>query len=108
MSRRTDQVASLIVSIVSKVLSRDFEAPVGSLVTVMRAEVAPDLKTAIVYVSVLPEHATGAAMKALERFSRQAQHAINKTLSMKFVPKISWELDLTTRKYAAVDEALSS
>lgn len=106
MSHRTDRVASTMVTEISRVLTRDFEPPAGCLITVMRAEVAPDLKHATVFVSILPEHATKTTLGALIRFTRHVQMAVNKKFTMKFVPKIRWELDFTTRKYAAIDEAL--
>ena len=106
MSHRPDQVASLLEHQVSEILARDFEAPEGSMVTVMRAEVSPDLKTAKIFVSVLPENRTGSALEALRKQTRDVQRQLNSALSMKFFPRITWELDVTTRKYAAVDEAL--
>ena len=53
MSHRPDQVASLLEHRVSEILARDFEAPEGSMVTVMRAEISPDLKTAKIFVCQL-------------------------------------------------------
>src|SRR3989344_5328419 len=106
MSHRTEQVASLLEHHISEILLREIEPPQGCLITVMRAEVTPDLKHAKIFVSILPENKTGSAMKLLESKKGAVQHFLNQKLTMKFSPRIHWELDLTTRKYAAIDEAL--
>lgn len=106
MSQRTEQVATLLQKEISTIIARDIEPPRDCLITVMRAEVTPDLKHAKIFVSILPDSKTGSAMKLLERKKGEVQHFLNQKLTMKFSPRIHWELDLTTRKYAAIDEAL--
>ena|SRR3989344_7017670 len=108
MSHRTEQVASLLEHHISEILLREIEPPQGCLITVMRAEVTPDLKHAKIFVSILPENKTGSALEILRKKTRDVQHLLNQRLTMKFSPLITWELDLTTRKYAAIDEALKS
>ena len=108
MSHRTEQVNSLLVTEISKIIARGIEPPQGSLITVMRAEVTPDLKEAKIFVSILPEAKTGTALELLKRRTGEVQRVLNKKLTMKFSPHISWGLDVTTRKYAALDDALKS
>ncbi|MEK7584845.1 MAG: ribosome-binding factor A [Patescibacteria group bacterium] len=106
MSHRTEQVGEVMQRGISAVLLRDIEGPRDCLITIMRVEVTPDLREAKVFVSILPERVTGTAMNLLERKKREIQRLLNEHLTMKFSPRITWELDLTTRKYAAIDEAL--
>jgi|SRR3989344_4042457 len=106
MSHRTEQVGEVMQREISAIIARDIEPPRDCLITVMRAEVTPDLKHAKIFVSILPENKTGSAMKLLESKKGTVQHFLNQKLTMKFSPRIHWELDLTTRKYAAIDEAL--
>ena len=108
MSQRTEQVASLLVTEVSTILSRDLEAPRDSLITIMRATVSPDLKNATLFVSVLPENKRGTTLTILKHKTSELQRILQKRMSMKFVPRLRWEIDLTTSKYAAIDEALNN
>jgi len=106
MSQRTNQVDALLVKEVSEIVARDIEPPMGSLITVMRAEVTPDLKHATIFVSVLPENKTGSALTVLKKRRSEIQRQLNKKLFMKFVPHIKWDIDPTNVKYAAIDKAL--
>src|SRR3989338_2258605 len=108
MSHRTEQVGEVMQREISAIIARDIEPPRDCLITVMRAEVTPDLKHAKIFVSILPENKTGSALEILRKKTRDVQHLLNQRLTMKFSPLITWELDLTTRKYAAIDEALKS
>lgn len=108
MSQRTEQVASLLQHHISEILVREVEPPEGCLITVMRAEVTPDLKNAKIFISILPDNKTGSALKILERNTRDIQKLLNARLTMKFSPRITWALDITTRKYAAIDDALKT
>lgn len=107
MSQRTEQVGSLLVHEISSIIARELEPPRDCLITVMRAEVTPDLKHAKIFVSILPDNRTGTALEILKKNTGMVQKLLNQRLQMKFSPRISWELDLTTRKYAAIDEALA-
>ena len=106
MSHRSEQVASVLQKEVSAIIAKDLEPPRDCLITIMRATVSPDLKHATLFVSILPDNKTGSAMTLLERKKGEIQHLLNKKLTMKFSPRIHWELDLTTRKYDAIDRAL--
>lgn len=106
MSQRTEQVGALLQKEISAIIARDIEPPRDCLITIMRATVSHDLKHATLFVSILPDNKTGSAMSLLERKKGEIQHILNQKLTMKFSPRIHWELDLTTRKYAAIDEAL--
>src|SRR3989338_2136711 len=106
MSHRTEQVGEVMQREISAIIARDIEPPRDCLITVMRAEVTPDLKHAKIYVSILPENKTGSAMRVLEHNTREVQRLLNSRLTMKFSPRIKWEVDLINVKYAAIDEAL--
>ncbi|MYH40482.1 MAG: 30S ribosome-binding factor RbfA, partial [Chloroflexi bacterium] len=55
MSRRTDKLADLVQSTLADLIQRRLKDPAleGGLISLTRVEVAPDLATARVYVSVL-------------------------------------------------------
>lgn len=91
---------------INEIMVRDFEPPIGCMITISRVEPAPDLKTAKVYVSVLPEKMSGTALEALRKNAGHIQGILNKKLSMKFVPRITWIYDETNIKLDKIDRAL--
>ncbi len=106
MSKRTEQVAELLRQEINNILVRDFEAPKDTLVSVSEVTVAPDLKNATAYLSVIPDNKLGSALEAVKKFSPHIQHEIGKHLAMKITPKIRWQIDERDLKYKAIDEAL--
>lgn len=104
--KRTDQVAELIRQEINNILVRDFEPPQGSLISVAEVTVAPDLKNATAYLSVLPENKTGTALEVMRKFTGHVQGKINNKLKMKIIPRIHWQIDERAKKYQAIDDAL--
>lgn len=108
MSKRTEQVAALLQKNINEIIVRDFEAPVGTLISVSLVTVANDLKNATVYVSVLPDNRLGSGLEAIKKFSGHVQKEINKKMVLRNVPKLHWELDERAIKYDQFDQALGA
>ncbi|MBU1202820.1 30S ribosome-binding factor RbfA [Patescibacteria group bacterium] len=108
MSKRTEQIAELLRSEINNIIIRDFEAPMGMLVSVSQVTVADDLKNATAYVSVIPQNKTGSGLEAIRRFTGHVQRQIGKKISIRVTPKIQFELDDRDLKYKAIDEALKN
>lgn len=108
MSKRTEQVAELLLQEINKVLVRDFEAPIGTFVSVSVTTVSPDLKNATAYLSIMPSNKIGTVLEAVKKFTPHVQRIVNKTLKMRFVPHINWAIDERDLKYAVIDEALDT
>lgn len=106
MSKRTEQVSALLQKDINEIIIRDFEPPLGTLVSVSLVTVSPDLKNATVYVSVLPDNRIGTGLAAIRKFSGHVQKAINKKLTLHNVPKLHWELDERAIRYDEFDRAL--
>ena len=105
MSQRTEQVASELAQIIGEIFSRELEFPDGTLATITRVEVMPDLKYADVYISVLPFAESERVMGYLIRQRGQVQKAIGRHLVMRNTPKIMFRLD-TLPEHAAQLEAI--
>lgn len=106
--QRLEQIASVLRQEINHVLSREFEAPQGSLISVTHVTVAPDLKNAVVYLSIIPDNKIGTALELVRQRGHYIQKLVHENIRMKFVPKLSWELDDTDLKYKAIDEALKN
>ncbi len=108
MSKRTEQVASLLRTEINNILLRDFEAPLGTLMSISQVEVSPDLKNATAYVSIIPSNHIGSGLEKIKKFGPHVQKIIGQQLRMKSTPKIVWKLDERDLKYGAIDEALNN
>ncbi len=98
MSHRLEQVSEVIRHEVSALLLTEFEFPKNCLVTIIRVETSRDLRHAKISLSVLPGSYTG---KILEKIKSQAGHLqflLNKRLSLKPLPQISFTIDQTEQQ----------
>lgn len=106
MSKRTDQVAGLLRQEINNIIIKDFEAPLGTLLSVTEVTVSPDLKNATAYISIIPENKIGTALQAIKKFAGHIQKDLGGKMSMRTVPRIKIELDERDLKYKKIDEAL--
>lgn len=106
MSRRTEQVAEYMRQEINNIILRDFEPPLGTLISVSEVTVAPDLKNATAYVSIIPQNHLGSGMEAIKKFAGHIQREISKKLTMKITPRLEFVLDERDIKYSRIDEAL--
>src|SRR3989338_3901093 len=93
MSQRLSKVNNLIRNELAKLIVREVEFEKGVVVTVMRVESTADLKGATVFVRVLLTDQVKTALKELNRRAPFLQSRLNRNLSMKFVPKLSFTID---------------
>ena len=95
MSRRSTRVADLIRAELSQILLRSLQDPRVKLTTVTGVDVSPDLKNAMVQVSVVGEEAQ--RLESLEAL-RHAKGFLRTQLArklpnMKTTPELRFELD---------------
>ncbi|UCD74281.1 MAG: 30S ribosome-binding factor RbfA [Phycisphaerales bacterium] len=108
MSLHTDQVASVIQRAVQAVLTRGLNDPrVRGLVSVTRVNVSPDLSQARVFISVTPAEHEELAMHGLRHAASHIRHAISSTVSLRRLPRLTFHLDESLKKEAAVLAALN-
>ena len=76
------------------------------LISVTEADVAPDLKTAIVYVSIYGkgEEETKAIFKSLQEQAGFIRHELSKVMRMRTVPAITFRMDGSMGYGAKMDE----
>jgi ribosome-binding factor A len=86
---RIARIEELLKEEVSKlILKEDF----GAIITVTKADVTPDLRSGRIWVSVLGGNPDD-ALQELSKKQGGFQKIINKKLSLKYVPKITFNLD---------------
>jgi ribosome-binding factor A len=98
MSQRTEKVASLIHQVVASELRQRVQAPE---VTVMSVDVSPDMRQAMIWVSVLSrDEATRQELFGQVLGARsELQMAVARSLTAKFAPRLELKLD-TSGDYA--------
>ena len=76
------------------------------LISVTEADVAPDLKTAIVYVSIygVDEEKTKASFLALQENAGFIRHELSQVMRMRTVPAITFRMDGSMGYGAKMDE----
>ncbi len=106
MSLRTEQFEELIIRELGAFFSREVEFPLECLVTLTRAEVSDDLKYATVWLSVLPDKFTGTCLAIANRAVREFQKKLFRKMTTKFVPKITFKIDITEKKAEVVERLI--
>lgn len=106
MTWRVQQINQLLKEELSNILLRGLDFPDGVLVTVTRAEASEDLRTAIIFVSVMPEKEYPAVFRSLKKSIYNFQQQLNKRLKMRPVPKIIFREERATVEAGAIEELL--
>jgi ribosome-binding factor A len=108
MTRRSDQFASTLQVALQEVISRGLQDPrISGLITITALEVSPDLKSAAVSVSVLPQDRQDLTMHGLKAASGHLRHVLGDRLSSRQIPELVFRLDSSLKKQAGVFEALA-
>jgi ribosome-binding factor A len=93
MKYRLERVNEIIKRELSEIVAREvvFAAP---LVTIQSADIAPDLKTCRIYISVIgsEELKKEAIVRLLEK-RKLLQHLLMKRIVLKYTPQLHFELD---------------
>ena len=108
MSRRAEQFASTLQHALQELISRGLQDPrVSGLITVTSLEVSPDLKTAFVGISVLPNDRQELTFHGLKSAASHLRHVLGEKLVTRQVPELVFRLDRSLKKQAGVLEALA-
>lgn len=108
MSIRTEQVESMIQQHLGEVFSREVELPEGTLATIASVSVPPDLKRAIVSISVLPFDKSKAVLKRLKGQKGHIQKELHKMMVMKSSPKLEFKIDTTQEHVSQLEELMDN
>jgi ribosome-binding factor A len=98
-SRRLQRVSELLRRELSELLRREFSVEQVGLLTVNEVKVAPDIKTATVYVSFVGTRGQrSAAEEKLSANGKRIQALLGPHLSMKWTPVLTFLLDDSIEK----------
>lgn len=107
-SQRVIQVAELVRDQLGAIIIRELEVPSGTLITITRVTVSPDLRHATVYVSIMPDEQSRAMLGLLIRSAGHLRHELGEAIVAKAVPKLVFRLDSTAVQARHIDDLLDN
>lgn len=103
---RRERISQLVRDIMSELLIRELEFPLGTLVTITEVDVSEDLEHAKVRVSVLPAAQEEKVMTVLKKFRGHLQGMLGRKLNIRPMPQILFNADHGLENAALVEKDL--
>ncbi|MCC6676811.1 MAG: 30S ribosome-binding factor RbfA [Phycisphaerales bacterium] len=108
MSRKTEQLASTLQRALQEVIARGLNDPrITGLITITSVRISPDLREAVVMVSVLPEEKQELVVHGLKHAAPHIRREIGENIRSRQLPTLHFRLDESLKKQAAVIRAIS-
>ena len=105
---RRDRLASVMQRSLQRVISRGLQDPrVRGLITVTRIELHEDLKSASVYVTVLPDEHERLSLHGLQHAAKHLRHQIADDLAIPNTPHLNFRIDTPAKAQAGVLAAIA-
>ena len=109
---RTSRLNGEYQKAISEIIRRlkDRNAELKGLISVTEADVAPDLKTAIVYVSIYGKNQTETkrSFEILQESAGYIRHELSQVMRMRTVPSITFRMDGSMEYGSKMDELFKS
>lgn len=108
MTRRMDRINVLMLQEISRILSLELRDPrLATVVSITKVQTSPDLKNARVFVSVLGDKdEKRKSLQALKSASGFIHHHLRENLSLRIIPRLEFELDLSIERGAEMLELI--
>lgn len=106
-SHRKERVAGLIKQEVSRIILQELSDPRAGFCTVTRVGISGDMKSAVIYVSVLGEEAEQrTTMRGLEHARGFIQRRLFEELKLRNPPVIRFQIDHSIEKSIKISQIL--
>jgi len=103
---RIKRVNQLIKEKIANIILRELSFK-DFLVTIQNVETSKDLRSARIKISVVPIEKSEQGLKILEKNIFNLQKELNKSIEIKFVPKIKFEIDKGEENADRIEKILS-
>lgn len=107
-AKRIEKVNSLIQRLFGEILQREADLPVDVLVTVSAVDTVPNLRSATVWLYILPLERGEEILEMLKEEMYDLQGALNRALSMRPLPRVTLKLDHGAEYAQHINEQLDS
>lgn len=106
-NRRIKRVEREIREVIARYLIAGFRGELRGLVSVSRVGMAKDLRSGRVFISVMGDPGDAEfSLESLKEFGRDIQSEVDRSLKMKFCPKLSYYLDESMQHVLKVEQIL--
>ncbi|OQY48793.1 MAG: ribosome-binding factor A [Anaerolineaceae bacterium 4572_78] len=105
-TRRQQRIAKLIRQEISKLLLFNTRDPRINFVTVTEVKISSDLKSAMIYVSLLQDDEKD-AMSGLESATPYLRRQLAQNVSLRYMPKLVFKIDRTLAHAKKIEDLLS-
>ena len=105
MSQRLIQVNELLRKEIALAIEQLVEVP-DVLITVVKVDCAPNLKTAQVWTSILPDNKTGTALQAIRKQASAIRNMVKAKVKLRNIPQFSFSFDDTEKNAAVIEDTL--
>ena len=107
MTQRNEKVGNLIKELAAQFLGRNNDRNNRtSLITVMSANVSPDLKRATIFITVLPDSKEKPALDFVKRQLKKMREFLKKNMPIKTIPFLDVMIDQGEKNRQKIDELL--
>ena len=104
MIQRNEKIAVLIKQLSAQFLSR--ETNKTSLITVIDANVSPDMKRGTIFITVLPDNKEKEALEFAKRKRAELREYLKKNMQVKTIPFLDVMIDKGEKNRQKIDELL--
>lgn len=105
MSKRTEQVSSELLSLVSQIIEREIETP-GCFITITGVSITPDLKIANINFTTIPDTHEDQALRILKSNAQSIQKSLKSKIRFYTIPQLRFFIDDGDKKRRDVYEVL--
>ncbi len=107
--KRVDRVGQLVQQEMSRLILSRVKDPRVGFVTVTHVKMTADLKSAVVFISVMGDDKVRASTKeALDHARGFFQQQLGDSLKLRFTPRIQFEIDTSLERGLEIDRILRS
>lgn len=104
MSNRIEKINDLIRDNASLIINKELSLKSGVFVSFAKVDTSRDLRYAHIFISVYPTSERDYVMKTLKKELYKIQGSLNKALSMKILPRISFEIDTVQENLGKLED----
>ncbi len=104
MSDRTEKIGHVLSELIATYIQQ--EANTDPLITVTRVDVSPDLSTALVFITTIPDGGEKDALIFLKRHAGSLRKHLKDKAYLKRIPHLDFMLDAGERQRQRFDELL--
>ena len=106
MSDRLLKINSVMEHTLGEIFTRELEPPTDFLISISRVETGGDLRTANVYLSILPFNKSEDGLAFVIRHKKDLQRELARRVKLQFTPKITFLIDDTQERVAKINQLI--